>query len=196
MAETKAKKSAKPAAKSGNPVKKGAASEKKIDPVKKAAGAVKKPAKQSALAKELQALIPRLDEEGLAFLIEQAEIHLYNMQVEELNDTISRSKERQAAPKKQSPVSQEISLKASEEGSSYYLVYKGDWIMFSKAEIIQLVNIISAKGTDLEIRERFFNWLKNERRDVLVAMSVKDKFDPRLKTIIALFRKNFKVRYG
>ena len=40
---------------------------------------------KDSLAKELRGLIPQLDAEGLAFLVEQARIHIYNMQVTELN---------------------------------------------------------------------------------------------------------------
>jgi hypothetical protein len=39
----------------------------------------------SALAKELRLLIPKLDVEGLSFLVEQAKVHLYNMQVDKIN---------------------------------------------------------------------------------------------------------------
>ena len=42
---------------------------------------------RESLAKELRSLIPKLDEEGLTFLIEQAHIHLYNLQVDSLNKT-------------------------------------------------------------------------------------------------------------
>ena len=37
------------------------------------------------LEAELAALLPQLDEEGLAFLLEQAKVHLHNMEVDRLN---------------------------------------------------------------------------------------------------------------
>jgi hypothetical protein len=52
---------------------------------------------RESLVKELKSLIPRLDSEGLAFLVEQAKIHLYNMQVDELNKTAAQTSEKSRA---------------------------------------------------------------------------------------------------
>jgi hypothetical protein len=155
-----------------------------------------KPADSSereALAKELRALIPRLDAEGLSFLIEQAQVHLYNMQAEELNKVLSRE-ETKTSQQKSAP-GDTFRIEGSESGSSYYLVYNKQWIMFSREEMIQITGIVSAKGTDLEIRERLFSWLEKERRDVLASVPMADKFDDRLKKLAALIKKTFKVRY-
>jgi hypothetical protein len=149
---------------------------------------------RDALVKELRSLIPRLNAEGLSFLIEQAQVHLYNMQVDELNATLARPKP--GAAKKTSPRGAgTFRIEGSESGSSYYIVYNGEWFMFSREEMIQVTGIVSAPGTDLEIRERLFVWLEKERRDVINAIPIKDQFDERLKKLVALIRKTFKVRY-
>ena len=149
-------------------------------------------AERDALAKELRSLIPGLDVRGLTFLVEQARIHLYNMQVDEINRVETAAVSRPAAPHAAREPS--FRIETAESGSSCYLVYKGEWIMFSKDEMIHVVNLINAGGTDLETRERLFNWLARERRDVLSAVYVKDKFDDKLKAISALIKKTFKVR--
>ncbi|MDR2663568.1 MAG: hypothetical protein LBC31_11290 [Treponema sp.] len=162
---------------------------------KKAAAAKKKPVpaagkaedRRDALARELRSLIPRLDAEGLSFLVEQARVHLYNMQAEELNKTLAGSGTA-AKP------ADSFRLEGSGSGSSYYIVYNDDWIMFSREEMAQLVRIISAPGTDLEIRERFYRWLERERRDVLVSIPMADKFDEKLKTLMALIKRTFKLK--
>jgi hypothetical protein len=111
------------------------------------------------------------------------------MQVDELNQTLARSKPKT----KRAPAGMRI--EGTESGSSYYLVYNGDWIMFSKDEMIRIAGIVSAPGTDLEIRERLFAWFETERRDVLSSIPMADKFDEKLKNLIALIKKTFKVRY-
>jgi hypothetical protein len=147
---------------------------------------------REALAKELRGLIPRLDAEGLSFLIEQAQVHLYNMQAEELNKTLTRTKPGAA---KHPPASAgTFRIEGSESGSSYYLIYKNEWIMFSRDEMIRIAGIASARGTDLEIRERLFAWFEKERRDVLSSVFIADKFDDKLKKLAALIKKTFKVR--
>jgi hypothetical protein len=146
---------------------------------------------RDALAKELRGLIPRLDAEGLSFLIEQAQVHLYNMQVEELNKARSRTKP--GAPRQAAADS--FRIEGTESGSSYYLIYNNEWIMFSREEMIHIAGIASSPGTDLEIRDRLFTWLERERRDVLSSIPMADKFDDKLKKLAALIKKTFKVRY-
>jgi hypothetical protein len=73
----------------------------------------------AALARELRSLIPRLDAEGLVFLIEQAQVHLYNMQVDELNrsrESLGAAKTKTAKPRGQSAAedAEEIRIEGSE----------------------------------------------------------------------------------
>ena len=155
------------------------------------------------LVKELKGLIPKLDSEGIAFLIEQARVHIYNMQVDELNKaavaanaasakaaSISRGKSSQTAKK----TSGSISIKGTESGSSYYLHYKNNDVMFSKDEMIRLVKIANGDGTDLEIRERLYNWFERERTDVFAVVPMQSKFDDSLKTLVSVLKKTFKLR--
>jgi hypothetical protein len=147
------------------------------------------PSRREALAKELRALIPRLDAEGLSFLIEQAQVHLYNMQVEELNTALTRSR----GGGENAPPPESFRIEGS--GGSYYIVYNNEWIMFTKDEMLHIAKIVSAPGTDPEIGERLYNWFVRERRDVLKSMSMADKFDPKMAELIKRIKKTFTVRY-
>lgn len=154
----------------------------------------KKDAEQDALAKELRQLIPKLDSEGLSFLIKQARVHLYNMQVDELNKAAAQApaaKPRQGTP---SAKGGKLRIAGSESGSSYYLYCGNADVMFSRDEMLRLVKIAGAPGTDLEIRERLYNWFSRERKDVFAVMPMKDKFDEHLKALATLLKKSFKVR--
>ena len=180
-------------------------------PVKKS-GSVKSGSRKAgneweSLAKELRSLVPKLDEDGLIFLIEQAQIHLYNMQVDALNKTLVKSQERAATAAKntgkgttkQAKTGQNASsegfndIKMSESGSSYYIVYKTEWIMFSKDEMVKLVKIAGGEGSDLEIKERLFNWFARERTDLLRSAGIANKFDNKLVSLAGLLRK-YKVK--
>lgn len=66
--------------------------------------------------------------------------------------------------------------------------------MFSKDEMISLVKIAAAPGTDLEIKERLFNWFSRERSDLLRSAGISAKFDNKLKSLAQLLKKNFKVK--
>jgi hypothetical protein len=147
---------------------------------------------RETLAKELRSLIPRLNEEGLQFLIEQAQVHLYNMQVDELNKTFTRVKPAGASkPAKQSET---IRIEGSGSGSSFYMFYQGQSVMFSRDELIGLVKIVNGPGTAPEIAERLFNWFDRERADVFALIPMTDKFDGRIKKIIQIIKKNFRIQ--
>jgi hypothetical protein len=201
------------AKKSSSPSAKKTAKTVKVPPAGTASG--KKSGTLKALARELSSLIPKLDARGLQFLIEQARIHLYNMQVDQLNESIEYSAAMEArrtdagAVKsgggrtgtgknvkagKTGKTADVMRIEKSESGSSFYIVFRGQWIMFSRDEIIRLVNIVSAPVTDLEVREHLFDWFERERRDVFAAIPIADKFDERLKNLTALLKKNFRAR--
>ena len=175
---------------------------KKTTPVK----AVQKEVndKQEFLAKELRSLIPKLDSRGLAFLVEQARIHLYNMQVEELNkaaiaanatskqsNSIAKKSSRQEKP---NPTEESINIQGTQDGNSYYIRYRNKSSIFSLDEMICIVKISNGKGTDIEIRERLYNWFERERKDIFATIPMTDKFDVRLKTLATLVKKTFKLR--
>jgi hypothetical protein len=162
----------------------------------KKTAAIDQPSEKESLAKELKSLIPKLDEEGLAFLVKQAQVHLYNMQVDVLNQTIINDNQRKKSSAK---VSKETVKKTGFSdvkisGSGSHILYGNQWISFSNSEITSLVRIAKGEGTDLEIRERIYNWLKRERSDLLMTASIADKFNDDLKSLITLLKKNFELK--
>jgi hypothetical protein len=176
---------------------KGPAETKKTKPAQKVP--VKAGGERELLAGELKALIPKLDEEGLAFLIEQAQVHLYNMQVVELNKTLEKNARREGARESPGKAGAKAAdgfseIKSSDSGSSYYVVYKTEWIMFTREEMALLTKIVNGEGTDLEIRERLFNWLRHERSDVLRSAGIADKFDGKIKSFAALLKKKRRLK--
>ena len=154
---------------------------------------------KAALAKELRSLIPKLDADGLAFLVEQARIHLYNMQVVELNKAAMAAKtaslRKSAITQKTAPSRNDnLRINSTESGSSYYLYYRNKSVMFSREEMIHLIKMINVRESDLEIRERLYNWLERERKDIFAVLPIKDKFDELLKVLIKTMKKSFKIR--
>jgi uncharacterized protein YjaZ len=161
---------------------------------------VKKSTEKDSLASELKSLIPKLDEEGLAFLVKQAHVHLYNMQVDALNQTMIKDEQRKSKtvsktkPQKTAGNGRFIDIKISETGSGYHILCNNEWIAFTVKEITAMVKIVKGEGSDLEIRERLYNWLSRERGDLLITASIANKFDDKLTSLINLLNKNFKLK--
>jgi len=160
----------------------------------------RKTAVTETLTKELKSLLPKLDEEGLAFLVKQAHVHLYNMQVDALNQTIIKDAQRQKTKAIKTGKSGKsdgklfLDIKISESGSGYHILCDNQWISFTSGEITNMVKMVYAEGTELEIRGRLHNWLTQERADLLNTAGIANKFDDKLKELIALLKKNFKLK--
>ena len=116
----------------------------------KAAGKKPAPARAAARSKariELLALLPELDEEGIAFLLEQARVHRYNMEVDRLNAIADRAAEDDEpdAPggSSRAPVAARsaLRLERSKDGSTYHIVCGPVWKMFTAEEIASFCSL-------------------------------------------------------
>lgn len=158
--------------------------------------------KREILAKELSSLIPDIDEEGLAFLVEQATVHLHNMRVTRLDQQLAEAADSSPSKKggakgngtaKKIPGA-DFRIDRSPSGASYHIISGGNWKMFTDEEMLSMVNIAQVKETLLEVSHRLWVWLDRERPDALVDLSIEDHHDPRAKELVKLLRKKFAVR--
>lgn len=165
-----------------------------------------------ALARELTELIPELDAEGLAFLIEQARVHLYNMRAAELELAAAEAdrasnrarnvaatkpgarKGARAVGKTATETGAEFSIQAASDGSAYDLVYQGKWKMFTGDEMLAMVRIVSSKDPVSQLTGRLYRWLLAERSDVINDLALAGLADPRLKMLVSLLRKTFTIK--
>jgi hypothetical protein len=148
--------------------------------------------KSSKVLEELLALLPELDEEGLAFLLEQARVHRYNMEVERLNAIA----ERVATGEERSPVAERsaLRLERSKDGSTYHIVCGSVWKMFTAEEIAALVRIARSDETENERARRLRSWCARERRDVLIDFGMDGPSIGLALDIVQLLRKSFPPR--
>lgn len=167
--------------------------------------AVKKSALHKKLATELTTLIPELDEEGLAFLVEQARVHRYNMDVmqhEALLENASANRkatEKKAAANSSSKSSSSknssgFSIKKSEGSGAYHVIYRGKYKMFTEEEMLDMVRIAKSKEPILEVAGRLHEWFEKERADTFADLDIGDRFDPAMKELVKFLKATFAVR--
>jgi len=181
---------------------------------KKDAGLMNETALHKKLAAELIALIPEVDEAGLGFLIEQARVHLYNMQVEALNaeteaanavaesggKTTGAKKGAKGAvsanaggkPSSGSPAN--FRVEKSGSGSTYHLISGGKWKMFNEEEMMSIVKIAQSKDPMSEVTDRLCRWFASERPDTFGDLELGDSHDPKMKELVQFLRKKFSVK--
>ncbi len=153
------------------------------------------------LAAELRSMIKDLDEEGLAFLVEQARVHLHNMNVVRLEEELAAaepSKGKKGSGKKSAAKTHlpaaDFRIERSPSGATYHIISGGNWKMFTDEEMLAMVKIAQSKDTLLEVSQRLWNWFDRERPDVFEDLDLEDHHDPRVKEIVKLLRKKFAVR--
>lgn len=169
--------------------------EKKTSPAKARSGA----SRRSRLLKELTALLEELDEEGLDFLLEQAHVHRYNMEVERLNDAEerrtssreSKTRERTLKSGKAGPRTSALRIERSKDGNTYHVVSGGRYKMFSAEEMLALVRIAHANLEPTEAGRGLHRWMSRERTDALSDLGIAGPSDPNLAALAHLLKTSF-----
>lgn len=149
--------------------------------------------KQSAAEKKLSAelikILPLLDEEGLDFLLEQARVLLYNMQVDNLN----AENEFLLAEHEQLHAEQQgVQILRGEGSQNYHIVCNGKYSIFNEDEMLDIIRICHADDDMIEIKSRLFHWFFQERSDFLSTNGMQIE-SPELTLLIELVRKQFKL---
>jgi hypothetical protein len=169
--------------------------------------AIKKSALHKKLAVELTSLIPNLDEEGLAFLVEQARVHLYNMDVIKHEALLEEAAATRVAAEKKGSRSAKgakaanngkgtggFTIQKSEGSGAYHVSYRGKYKMFTEEEMIDMVRIAKSKDPIAEVTGRLHEWLEKERADTFTDLDIGDRFDPAMKELVKFLKVKFAVR--
>ncbi|UTY29413.1 hypothetical protein [Treponema putidum] len=166
-------------------------------PAKKTISAYKQSAAEKKLVTELAELTKQMDAEGLLFLIEQARVHLYNMQVEALEEDLQAIEEKRAKAaltvKKAQP-KKDFRIERSSDGSVYHIISGGKWKLINADELFSILKIVNAKLDDNEIRLNLIHWFFKERSDFVSDLGLADTHDPRWLELIKLLKTNFKIK--
>jgi hypothetical protein len=128
--------------------------------------------KKNPILTELLELLPSLDEAGLVFLLEQAKVHRYNMEVERLHAAAELQSGEEQASSLPGHAGPGLRIERSTDGGTYHLVAGGDWKMFTADEMAALVRICRSGEPEEEVARRLRSWLSRERRDVYLDLGL------------------------
>ncbi len=161
----------------------------------------KEPSARDKLLKELRDLIKDVDEEGLAFLIQQARVIRHNMKIDELNreaDKLHREKlaATQKAGKKTDSGKKTggaVSIERGSFGRSYILVINGQRKIIDQDEILGLAEIARSSQTENTALARLYRWLEANRDDILLDAAIDPK-DDTLRALYGTLKTQFKPK--
>ncbi len=152
--------------------------------------------RRTLLVRELTDLLKELDEEGLDFLLEQAHVHRYNMEVERLNEaeerrTASRPEAKGKAVSRAAPRPPSLRIERSQDGNTYHVVSGGRYKMFSAEEMLALVRIAHANPDGFEAGRGLHRWMVRERMDAISDLGISGPSDPSLSVLAGILRTSF-----
>lgn len=158
----------------------------KKENIKKAGGSEK-----TKLQNELKELIKKVDEEGLIFLIKQANVIVYNMQVDKVNNMQTQKGGKNKAKNKSTYDS--IEIIAGENNSNFIIRIDTTRKFFTVEDFRSMVKICQLDVSEIEKGPRLFRWLMNERKDFLIDNNIRDGNDPNLIKLIEMIKGRYKT---
>ena len=157
-------------------------------------GTAKKTTEKEDLLKNLRALIKDIDEEGLLFLIKQANVLIYNKRVDELNKKTQSASDARGVKKNVSgnngPL---VAIESGRMGKTFILVIENERKMLGEKELISLVKIAHSAESQTAACERLFRWLELNRDDIILDTGLKPKGE-KIKALYAEIISRFELK--
>ena len=146
------------------------------------------------LLKDLRKLIKDIPEEGLIFLIEQANKLVYNKRVEEINALQTKLNKKSGKKSKQQPIQKcTISVERGSFNRSFILIIGNTRKTVTEDEMVKLVRICHTAKNAADASSRLYNRLKHERDDILLDSGIGSKEDKCLAEIYKYLKANFSM---
>ncbi|HOV12738.1 MAG TPA: hypothetical protein PK771_00465, partial [Spirochaetota bacterium] len=145
---------------------------------------------KTRLTKELSKLIKKIDIDGILFLIQQANILVYNQETDKINNEISKQKISNRSKKNISKPEEDklkIEIIPDSDKKNYVIDINSKRKFFTRDEFIQIAKI-SHNNPKNEAINYLFNWFDNERRDFLIDCSIREKNHPVISELIELIK--------
>jgi hypothetical protein len=147
------------------------------------------------LVEELTRMIKGIDEEGLIFLIEQANVLLYNMRVKKINKKIAEA----AGQKREKGVLSTderklVDIEESQDGNFFYIIVNQNRIFFTLDEMKSLVRICHASSDETDASQRLYNWLSRNRKDFLIDGEIGSSRSRALSQLYSRIVRTYKVK--
>ncbi len=168
-------------------------------------GASKKPAAKSTsapkgerarLLKELAAAEEQLDEQGLLFLLRQAQVLIYNAHVDKLNESSAKDDQGNQAEARPAPAprAEGVAIEQAGEGKPIFLTIGRVRKILTVEEMQRLVRICYAAETRSEALQRLFSVLVKERRDILADAGIGSPDNPLMGKLFTVIRETYQLK--
>jgi hypothetical protein len=161
---------------------------------KKTAKAQKPPLAREKLEKELREAIREIDEEGLVFLLRQAQVLIHNARVETLNREARGTGAEAAGPAAPRARSTGVSIDQQEDGKAIFLNIGDARKVLNAEEMRRIVRICYGAETKSEALRQLFTVLARERKDILADAFIGNPDNPLLEKLFTTVRATYQLK--
>jgi hypothetical protein len=158
----------------------------------------KKPAVGRAkLEKELREAIREVDEEGLLFLLRQAQVLIHNTRVESINRGSKKGSGKGVPPAARGAARQRstvVSIDEPEDGKAIFLNIGDARKVLTAEEMRRIVRICYAAETKSEALRQLFTVLAKERKDILADAFIGNPDNPLLEALFTTVRATYRLK--
>ena len=156
---------------------------------------------RARLEKELSEAIKQIDEEGLIFLIQQAQVLVHNTQVDKINREIVELEQKKLksgkgkpAPRKIPAAASAVTIEESDNGKAFFLTLGGTRKVMNMEEMQRLVRICYAEETKNEELKQLYTVFARERGDVLADAKISGPGSPIIEGLFQAIRSTYQLK--
>ena len=158
----------------------------------------KKPAVgREKLEKELREAIREVDEEGLLFLLRQAQVLIHNARVQTINQDAKKGRGKGAPPAARGAARQRstvVSIEDPKDGKAIFLNIGDARKVLTAEEMQRIVRICYAAETKSEALQQLFTVLARERKDILADAFIGNPDNPLLEALFTTVRATYRLK--
>jgi ribosomal protein L12E/L44/L45/RPP1/RPP2 len=159
---------------------------------------------KSRLENQLIEAIKQIDEEGLIFLLQQANILIHNVQVDKLNRELVELQEKQAESGKRggkkaaaatpTAAAAPVSIEESENGKTFFLTLGGARKVMNLEEMRRIVRICYAAETKSDALRQLYTVFSRERSDILADAKISGPKSPLIEGLFRAVRSTYQLK--
>ena len=160
-------------------------------------------AQRGRLEKELTEAIKQIDEEGLIFLIQQAQVLIHNAGVDRLNREIVELEQKKqkrgkgrAEPRKAGAGGRtaSVGIEESDNGKAFFLSLGGTRKVMNLEEMRRLVRICYAAESKTDALKQLYTVFARERGDILADAKISGPASPLVEGLFYAIRNTYKLK--
>ncbi len=151
---------------------------------------------RARMVKELREAIEEIDEEGLLFLLRQAQVLIHNARVEQLNKSSAQKAQGKAPAARKladTTASAPVSIEEAKGGKSVFLTLGGTRKIMTLEEMKRLVRICYGAETKSDALRQLYTVLARERNDILFDARIGNADSPLLQALFAEVRATYRL---